>query len=289
MTFTYEKFTTRNLGFITQSEQDILKNATVFVCGTGGMGGSAILALVRAGIGNLILADIDTFEISNLNRQVFCFLTTVGKPKQEATLEYCKLINPECNITVMGAEWTEQAEATIKQADVVINATDDLGASLLLYRLARTAGKPVVDSYASPLPSVFTTKPQDPMPEERLNYPTASTAWNALTPLQRSESFSCEMEYVMIHSSSHKWIDLTLAGEMVAGKRSRMSFAPMVITAGMLMAYETFGLLLNKPTKTTYKGWFFIPYTAKVEHPKNPIIAAFLKPIVRRFLKKLTQ
>jgi len=75
--FDYAEFTTRNIGFVSQAEQDTLRGATVFVCGTGGMGGACILGLVRAGIGKLIIADLDAFEVSNLNRQVFCFLNTV--------------------------------------------------------------------------------------------------------------------------------------------------------------------------------------------------------------------
>ena len=60
MSFSYAEFTTRNLGFVDAAGQEKLRNATVFVCGTGGMGGAAVLALARAGIGKLILADIDT-------------------------------------------------------------------------------------------------------------------------------------------------------------------------------------------------------------------------------------
>ena len=68
--FTYQEFTTRNLGFVSAEEQTRLRNASVFVCGTGGMGGSAIMTLIRAGVGRLILADLDAFEVSNLNRQL---------------------------------------------------------------------------------------------------------------------------------------------------------------------------------------------------------------------------
>lgn len=54
--FKYSEFTTRNIGFVTEAEQAKLRDATVFVCGTGGMGGACILGLVRAGIGKLIIA-----------------------------------------------------------------------------------------------------------------------------------------------------------------------------------------------------------------------------------------
>lgn len=286
--FDYGEFTTRNIGFVTPAEQEKLRRGTVFVCGTGGMGGAAVMALARAGVGKLILCDIDRFEISNLNRQVFATLDTVGAHKAEATRAACLAINPELDITVHGAEWSERAAELVAGADVVINGADDLGAALLLYRTARAAGKPVIDAYASPLPSVYVTRPADPMPEQRLDYGTVDTAWDAVTPEQRARAFLREAEHVVIHSSSRHYIDLDLAGEVAAGRRSRMSFAPMVITTGMLMAYETIALLLDKPTLTDCRGWFFNPHKARVERPRPRWLAALMRPFVRRFLARLT-
>ncbi|MHA7775236.1 ThiF family adenylyltransferase [Roseibium sp. M-1] len=289
MSFSYLQFTTRNIGFVTQDEQDRLRQACVFVCGTGGMGGAAIQSLIRAGVGRLILADLDAFEISNLNRQVFSTLDHVDRDKAEATKEQCLRINPEANIEVHDGSWTEQAERLVGEADVVINGTDDLGASLLLYRLSRQAGRPVIDAYASPLPSVYLTRAGRPMPEERLGYPTVDTEWNALTETQRRDAFVAEALHVMLNSSSRHYIDLDLAGEVAAGKRSRMSFAPMVVCTGTLMAYETLGLLLGRPTRTDERGWFFNPYKARVEHPLPGIAAALLRPLVRRQLLRMME
>lgn len=284
----YETFTTRNIGFVSEAEQERLSKAMVFVCGTGGMGGACIQALVRAGIGRLVLADIDRFETSNLNRQVFCFADTIGQMKAEATRDLCLKINPGLAVTVFGPEWTDHVEDLVADADVVVNGTDDLGASLLLYRTARKQGTTMIDAYASPLPSVYVTRPQDPMPEERLRYPTVQTAWHALTTAQRAAAFQSEAEYVMVHSSSRHYIDLSLAGEVVAGKRSRMSFAPMVITTGMLMAYEGIRAILGTPHGADHRGWFFNPHAGRVEHPRNPLVAAILRPIVRRYLSQMT-
>lgn len=285
--FTYDEMTTRNIGFVSQAEQDTLRDATVFVCGTGGMGGACILALARAGIGHLILADIDRFELSNLNRQVFATLDTVGQHKADATRAACLRINPALNITVYHDDWPDHAEAAIKASAIVVNGTDDLGAALLIYRLARLHRKAVVDAYAAPLPSVYVTQPGDPMPEERLGYPTIGTNWNELTADMRAEAFLREAEYVIVNSAARHHINLALAGEVAAGTRSRMSFAPMVISTGMLMAYEVIGGVLGKTPGADCRGWFFNPYRARVEHPRNVVVAALLRPVVRRFLKKM--
>ena len=82
--FDYAEFTTRNLGFLTPAEQAALREGAVFVAGVGGMGGACFLALVRAGVGRFAVCDIDVFETSNLNRQVFAFTDTVGQDKAEA-------------------------------------------------------------------------------------------------------------------------------------------------------------------------------------------------------------
>ena len=286
-TFTYQEFTNRNIGFVTLAEQEQLRQACVFVCGTGGMGGAALLALARAGIGRLIIADIDTFEISNLNRQVFGWLDTVGQNKARATAEQIKRINPEIDIEVHGDDWTDTVEDHVRSADVVINGTDDLGASLLLYRTSRAINRPVIDAYASPLPSVYVTRPQDQSPEERLGYPTIGKSWDALSDDDRDKAFQAEALHVIVHSSSHKHVDLQAAGDVAAGRRSRMSFAPMVISTGMLMAYEAIAVVLGKPTGTDNRGWFFNPYRPAIEKPRPAPVAWVLHKIAERFLARM--
>lgn len=285
--FNYAEMTRRNIGFVTAREQDSLRNATVFVCGTGGMGGACLLALARIGVGHLIIADIDTFEVSNLNRQVFCLTQTIGQHKAEATRDILRQINPEINVTLYREEWPDHVEHAVNASAVVVNGTDDLGASLLLYRTAKTLGKSVIDAYASPLPSVYVTAATDVAHEARLGYPTKEIAWDQLTDEHRTQAIFCEAEYVVIHSSSRKYIDLDLVGDVVNGTSSRMSFAPMVITTGQLMTYEVVNAVLGRPRGADNRGWFFNPYAGRVERPKPAWLAALIAPFVRRFLQKL--
>lgn len=287
MTFSYDAFTTRNIGFVSVDEQAKLRDAQIFVCGTGGMGGACVFALARMGVGSLILADIDEFETSNLNRQAFAFRDTIGRHKAEATRDLCLQINPEMEITVYHDDWPDHVQTAMADSAIVVNGTDDLGASLLLYRTARGEKRAVIDAYASPLPSVYVTQPGDPMPEERLRYPILDTPWDALSQEQRDQSFFQEATYVIVHSSSRHYIDLELAGEVTAGQRSRMSFAPMVISTGMLMAYEVANGILGRKPGADYRGWFFNPYAARVEHPRNVVTASLLRPVVTRFLRRM--
>src|SRR6201989_3044746 len=96
--FSYEEMTGRNLGFVSADEQAKLRAASVFICGVGGMGSARVIALARAGIGRLTLSACDCFDLSNLNRQFFATLATVGRDKAEATSAACRAINADIEI-----------------------------------------------------------------------------------------------------------------------------------------------------------------------------------------------
>ena len=74
-----------------------MKAATVGIAGLGGLGSNIALALVRSGIGRLVLADFDKVELSNINRQAY-FLRDIGRRKTEALAEILREINPFCEI-----------------------------------------------------------------------------------------------------------------------------------------------------------------------------------------------
>jgi molybdopterin/thiamine biosynthesis adenylyltransferase len=287
--FSHAEFTTRNLGFVTTGEQERLREAQIFVCGVGGMGGAAFMALVRAGVGRFVIADIDVFEVSNLNRQVFANAATIGQSKAESAAAAARAINPEIEIEVLGDEWSERLEEIAARCKVIVNGMDDIPAGIHLYRTAEAADATVIDAYMSPLPSVIVVAPGDPRPEARLGYPTQGKDWRAIDEADRRACMLAEIEYVMLHSSSRRHVDLTVAAEVAAGRRSRMSFAPMVISTGMLMAYEAVALVLGKPTRTDCRGWFLNPHDAKVERPLPAPVAALLRPLVRRALKQMVQ
>lgn len=285
--FDYNEFSSRNLGFLAPQQQAALRNGKVFIAGVGGMGGAAFLSLVRAGVGEICIADIDTFELSNLNRQVVATLDTVGVDKVEASAELARRINPEIVLTVYGDEWVDRLPEIAARYPVIINGTDDVAATVALYRAAKSAKATVIDAYAASLPSVYVVRPDDPRPEDRMGYPTAALDLNEITEEAVNACVQRELEYVLVNSSSRKYVDLTIAAEFAAGKRKRFSFAPMVITTGNLMAYEALALLSGQKTQTDHRGYFFDPYTGRTERPLIVPIAWIKTWIVRRFLKRL--
>ncbi|MBN8605366.1 MAG: ThiF family adenylyltransferase [Caulobacterales bacterium] len=286
--FTYAEMTTRNLGFVTQEEQEKLRAAHVFIPGVGGMGGACFLTLLRAGVGNFTIADIDTFEISNLNRQVFAFTDTAGRSKAEVAAEAAARINPEAKLKVLGAEWLDQIETLAAAHPVIVNGTDDAQASVRMYRVAREKCATVIDAYAATLPSVYVVRPDDPRPEERMNYPTIGKDWRAITDDDRQACLMKELEWALTHSSTHKYVNLGIAAELAAGKRKRFSFAPMVITTGNLMAYEAIRLILGHTGGADDRGYFFNPHAACVEKPLPWPLSAIKGALVRQFMAKMT-
>lgn len=285
--FTYSEMTTRNRGFVTAEEQERLRAATVFIPGVGGMGGAAFMALVRAGVGRFIIADIDTFEVSNLNRQLFATMASVGQPKAVAARAGALAINPDVAIESLGGEWTEDLDRLVGSSNVVVNGMDDAAAGVHLYRRAKALGKTVIDAYASPLPSVAVVRPSAPRPEERLRYPTLGTPWTEITPAMRGECLVNEIHYVLTNSSSHRYVDLEVAAEVAAGTRSRFSFSTMVTMAGTMMAEEAVRVILGRPGGTDHRGYFFNPHKAKVERPLPAPVAAVRGLLVRRFMTKM--
>jgi molybdopterin-synthase adenylyltransferase len=66
-----------------------------------------------------------------------------------------------------------------------------------------------------------------------------------------------------------------------------MSFAPMVITTGNLMAFEVVKLLLGRRPVADCRGYFFNPWSMRIERPRPALLAAPRRFLVRRFLAKM--
>lgn len=282
--FDYAEMTRRNIGFVTEAEQRRLRAGSVFVCGAGGMGGACLQSLVRAGVGAFEVADFDSFEVSNLNRQVFATLPTLGRSKVEVTAEGLREIHPDVEVRTHGADWLLSLRGILQRCQVVVNGMDDIAAGVQLYRAAREARATVIDAYSSTLPSLVMVGPDDPRPEERLGFPTRGVDPAGFTREILEACKLVEIEYVLVHSSTGDTLDPVIAGEIVAGKRARISFAPMVITTGNLMAYGAVAALCGRPAPADCRGWFLNPYSGRVERPRSAPVAALRRLMVRRFL-----
>lgn len=98
--FNYEEAFSRTLGWLTSKELDILRKKRIAIAGAGGVGGIYALTLARLGLGKLHIADNDTFELANFNRQFGANLDTIGKQKTTVIKEMLLKINPEMDVVI---------------------------------------------------------------------------------------------------------------------------------------------------------------------------------------------
>ncbi|MDQ6628766.1 MAG: ThiF family adenylyltransferase [Pseudomonadota bacterium] len=96
--FSHREAFQRNLGWVTEREQQMLRGKRIAIAGLGGVGGAHLLTLTRLGIGKFNLADFDHFELHNFNRQVGATVHSIGRAKTEVMSEMALAINPELEL-----------------------------------------------------------------------------------------------------------------------------------------------------------------------------------------------
>jgi sulfur carrier protein ThiS adenylyltransferase len=124
----------------------VLRQSSVGIAGAGGLGSNVALALARAGVGRLVIADFDRIEPSNLNRQQY-FLDQVGERKVEALRENLLAVNPYSLYEVHDVRITRRnAAAVFGRVDVLVEAFDKAEAKEMLIEvsLAKFPGRPIV-------------------------------------------------------------------------------------------------------------------------------------------------
>ena len=107
---------------------------TVMIVGIGGVGGAAVEALARSGIGNIIIVDFDIIEQSNINRQRIAFRSTIGMKKVDVMKKIIHDINPMCNVRTYDL-LVDDSNINIffdSNIDYVIDACDDVKAKKLI-------------------------------------------------------------------------------------------------------------------------------------------------------------
>ena len=125
-----------------------LRNARVAVFGLGGVGGYAVEALARSGIGALDLIDHDTVSITNLNRQLLATHSTVGMFKADAAAARVRDIDPTIRVTAHKVFYLPEtaSQFDFTQYDYIVDAIDTVTGKLMLIQHAREAGTPIISS-----------------------------------------------------------------------------------------------------------------------------------------------
>lgn len=145
--FDYHTAFVRNLGWVTESEQEVLRRSRVAIGGLGGTGGIHLLTLARLGIGAFSIADLDSFELKNFNRQAGATVSAVGRPKTEVMAAAAADINPELELRVFNSGIDEaNVDAFLAGVDLYVDALDFFAfkTRALVYRRLAALGIPAV-------------------------------------------------------------------------------------------------------------------------------------------------
>ncbi|MBR4372899.1 MAG: ThiF family adenylyltransferase, partial [Treponema sp.] len=125
-----------------------LSDSRVIVFGIGGVGGHVVEALVRSGIGAIDIVDNDKVSLTNVNRQIFALLSTVGRYKVDVAEERIRDINPECKVSKYTTFFMPETSGSFdfSQYDYAIDCIDTVTGKIEIIVRANQCGIPVISS-----------------------------------------------------------------------------------------------------------------------------------------------
>lgn len=143
-----EKFSSRTEMLLGKDGVDRLNEARVIVFGVGGVGGYAVEALARAGVGHIELVDSDRVSLSNINRQIIATQNTVGMYKAEAMRDRILSINPDAKVVCHNVFFDEETKEMFDFSgfDYVVDAIDSLSSKVELIASAHQSGTKIISA-----------------------------------------------------------------------------------------------------------------------------------------------
>jgi molybdopterin/thiamine biosynthesis adenylyltransferase len=242
--YIYEESFTRNIGVISIEEQEKLKHARVTVVGAGGVGGMTLIQLARMGVGSLHVIDPDVFEASNINRQMLSSVSKLGQPKAVVARDMLHDINPFLQVQITQEFVTEDnAKDLLTHTDVIIDATDNLVARVIIHRMAQTLGIPSIwIAVHHPLEGgVMSFTPASVPYELALGYPSYQ---QELTPEMQNRIHDLKdgrALYSVQHGADEQW-----ANSYVKKDRPWAVLSPVANMVGILASFEAFKYMIKR-------------------------------------------
>lgn len=282
--YNYEKAVHRNYGIFTPEEQEKIKKAKILIVGCGGVGGTLAVILARGGVGNFTLVDFDDYEITNMNRQIGCFVDTLGKNKAEVLNGEILRINPTASVNVINFVFPDQWEELVKLVDIVLAEADDFSMSIMAMRAAKKLGKFSVTGYpmgAFTRVSVFPPwSSRDP--EEYFALPKGQS-YKVLRELTVKPEFrKWGKRYLRYYKEEGCWTEEWF-NDWIKGEKTPTQIAPMVWLTACLVALEVLKIITGKWEVTAApKHWHITPTSAGIEEFKPPpgalrVVSFYLK------------
>jgi molybdopterin/thiamine biosynthesis adenylyltransferase len=261
--FSYSQAFSRNIGWVTKEEQEILRNKRVAIAGLGGVGGNYVLTLARLGIGKFHLADFDKFDIANFNRQVGATVSTIGKPKAEVLAAMAKEINPELDIKIFPEGINEDnLPEFLSGVDLYVDGLDFFVFAIRQQTFAACAKFGIPSSTVAPLgmgAALLNFLPGKMTFEEYFQ-------WGDLPDAEKAIRFLVGLSPARLHSS---YLVVPSAVNF-AEQRGPSTFMACQLCAG-IAATEALKILLNRgKVLAAPHGMHFDAYRNKFAHTWRP-------------------
>lgn len=262
MNLMYEELFERNYGVFTSEEQERIRAARVVIVGCGGIGGVVASALARSGLERFMLYEFDTFQPSNMNRQITCFKHTLGVNKAECVKETILEINPEADIrTCDRALRADEIDDAIQLGDVIIPAADEWPLSIAILDRAKDLGKPAVMAYpVGALARVSTFLDDSPYASECMVMPYRFPYPELKSFMEDPNNRRILQYYLTEGAWRQDWFDGWCEGELPHAQLC----SPVWVT-GALAALEIVKLVSGKWRPITAPHyWHITPTSAKI-------------------------
>lgn len=134
---TYWEMIKRQVPLVSKEEQEKFKSAKITVIGCGGIGGEAIEMLARMGVGELVLVDEDSFDLTNMNRQTLATMDDLNEDKSEIAAKKVNAINPYVKVTNYSEHvGPDNIGKIIGDSRLVIDALDNVLTRVIVSRKA---------------------------------------------------------------------------------------------------------------------------------------------------------
>lgn len=262
-TFDYPQAFSRNIGWVTESEQQRLRGKRVAIAGLGGVGGIHLLTLARLGIGKFTIADYDNFDLANFNRQAGATMGSLGRPKSDVLAEMALDINPEIELSVFSAGvQTDTVDAFLDGVDVYVDGLDFFAFSARRQVFAACQQRRIPVVTAAPLG----------MGAALLVFGPGGMSFEDYFGLAGCDEMEMAIRFLVGLSPAmlHRGYVVDMSRVNLAERRGPSSIAACQLCAGVA-AVETFKLLLGRGgVKLAPWGSQFDAYRLRYTHTWRP-------------------
>jgi molybdopterin/thiamine biosynthesis adenylyltransferase len=214
----------RNIGFLTHEEQEKISKLSIAIAGAGGDGGLLAERLVRFGIGKILLADPENFELNNINRQFAAHTDNMSANKARVVSRFLKAINPRLQMQIFDEGVTaENVVEFVSQAEIIVDEIEYTvpELSVMLAREARKQGKLLfMGANVGWGASIFCFHPEGMTFEEYFEYDEQAKSINP-------------KKYV---NSIPDYIDQEMLGNVLAGEMPMPSLSSSVALVAALLS-----------------------------------------------------